>query len=115
MNFLPKAVLAAAAAMALASPAGAQDVRLPKTIRIVVPFSPGGSNDLFARALRASCEPPPGVQAVLDNEDAISTTLQPVAALPEMLAAGERPPAPVANPDAYGGPAFTVMTAQAAK
>jgi len=68
-----------------------------------------------ARALRASCEPPPGVQAVLDNEDAISTTLQPVAALPEMLAAGERPPAPVANPDAYGGPAYTVMTAQAAK
>jgi hypothetical protein len=68
-----------------------------------------------ARALRASCEPPPGVQAVLDNEDAISMTLQPVAALPEMVAAGERPPAPVANPDAYAGPAYTVMTVQASK
>jgi hypothetical protein len=68
-----------------------------------------------ARALRASCEPPPGIQAALDNEDAISTTLQPVGALPEMLAAGEKPPAPVMNPDPYTGPAFATMTAQAAK
>jgi hypothetical protein len=68
-----------------------------------------------ARALRAACEPPAGVQAVLDNEDAISTTLQPVAALPEMLAAGEKPPAPVPNPDPYTGPAYTVMIATASK
>jgi len=59
-----------------------------------------------ARALRGMCEPPPAVQAILDNEDAMSSTLQPVAALPEMLAAGEKPPAPVVNADAYGGPAF---------
>lgn len=68
-----------------------------------------------ARTLRASCEPPPAVQAALDNEDAVSTTLQPVAALPEMTAAGEKPPAPVPNPDPYGGPAYATMTAQAAK
>jgi len=70
-----------------------------------------------ARALRASCEPPPGVQATLDTEDATATTLQPVAALPEMMAAGEKPPTPVPNPDPYGGPAFAAMTAtaQAAK
>lgn len=70
-----------------------------------------------ARTLRASCEPPPGVQATLDTEDATATTLQPVAALPEMMAAGEKPPAPVVNPDPYGGPAFAAMmaTAQAAK
>ena len=59
-----------------------------------------------ARALRTMCEPPPAVQAVLDNEDALSSTLQPVAALPEMMAAGEKPPAPVVNADPYGGPAF---------
>jgi hypothetical protein len=59
-----------------------------------------------ARALRTACEPPAAVQAVLDNEDAMSTTLQPVAALPEMTAAGEKPPTPVMNSDPYGGPAF---------
>jgi hypothetical protein len=68
-----------------------------------------------ARGLRSACEPPPGVQAVLDNEDAMSTTLQPVAALPEMTAAGEKPPAPVPNPDPYTGPTFVVMTATASK
>jgi hypothetical protein len=68
-----------------------------------------------ARALRGMCEPPPGVQAVLDNEDAMSNTLQPVAALPEMAAAGEKAPTPVVNVDPYGGPAYATMTAQAAK
>jgi hypothetical protein len=63
-----------------------------------------------ARTLRASCEPPQSVQTVLDNEDALSTTLQPVAALPEMVAAGEKPPAPVVNADPYGGPAFATLT-----
>ena len=46
------------------------------------------------------------VQTILDNEDAMSSTLQPLEALPEMAAAGEKAPAPVPNPDAYGGPAF---------
>lgn len=68
-----------------------------------------------ARALRSMCEPPPGVQATLDNEDALSSTLQPVAALPEMVAAGDKPPEPVVNPDRYAGPAYATMTAQAAK
>jgi hypothetical protein len=68
-----------------------------------------------ARVLRAACDAPPAIQAVLDNEDAISMTLQPVAALPEMTAAGEKAPAPVANVDPYGGPAYAAMTAQASK
>ena len=59
-----------------------------------------------ARALRGACEPPKDVQTALDNEDALSSQLQPVAALPEMAAAGEKPPTPVVNPDPYGGPAF---------
>jgi hypothetical protein len=59
-----------------------------------------------ARSLRNMCEPPTNVQTVLDNEDAMSSTLQPVAALPEMAAAGEKAPPPVVNGDPYGGPAF---------
>ena len=55
---------------------------------------------------RPMCEPPAAVQSILDNEDAMSSTLQPVAALPEMAAAGEKPPAPVINPDPYAGPAY---------
>ena len=51
---------------------------------------------------------------MLDTEDALSTTLQPVSALPEMAAAGEKPPAPVVNADPYSGPAYTTMMAQAA-
>ena len=67
-----------------------------------------------ARALRGACEPPQSVQTALDAEDALSTTLQPVSALPEMAAAGEKPPAPVVNADPYSGPAFATMMAQAA-
>ena len=59
-----------------------------------------------ARALRGLCEPPASVQTMLDNEDALSSTLQPVAALPEMAAAGEKAPTPVINSDPYAGPAF---------
>jgi hypothetical protein len=64
-----------------------------------------------ARSLRSMCEPPPAVQTILDNEDAMSTTLQPVGALPEMIAAGDKPPAPVVNADAYAGPAFPQASA----
>jgi len=67
-----------------------------------------------ARALRGACEPPQSVQTALDAEDALSTTLQPVSALPEMAAAGEKPPAPVVNADPYSGPAYATMMAQAA-
>ena len=59
-----------------------------------------------ARGLRSACEPPKSVETALDNEDALSSQLQPVAALPEMAAAGEKPPTPVVNPDPYSGPAF---------
>jgi len=67
MNILAKAVLVAAVSMALL-PAGAQELRLPKTIRIVVPFSPGGSNDLFARALGQKLAGRLGATVIVDNK-----------------------------------------------
>jgi hypothetical protein len=56
-----------------------------------------------ARALRGGCELPQADQPLLDAEDAMSSSLQPTAALPEMIAAGEQPPEPIANPARYAG------------
>ena len=57
-----------------------------------------------ARRIRDSCTLSVKDETSLDVEDALSASLQPVAALPE-LAAGEAPPAPVPNPSPYAGPA----------
>lgn len=56
-----------------------------------------------ARALRSNCELPVGDQPLLDSEDALSSSLQPTAALPEMVATGDTPPDPIANPERYAG------------
>lgn len=59
--------LCAGIAILTAAPAMAQEPVLPKTIRIVVPFSPGGSNDLFARALAQSLAGRIGSNVVVEN------------------------------------------------
>ena len=56
-----------------------------------------------ARALRGNCELPAADGPLLDSEDAMSSSLQPTAALPEMLAAGEKAPDPIVNPARYAG------------
>lgn len=58
-----------------------------------------------ARRIRESCTLSVKDESALDIEDALSVSLQPVSALPEMIAAGEAVPSPVPNPAPYAGPA----------
>nr|WP_315597714.1 tripartite tricarboxylate transporter substrate-binding protein [uncultured Cupriavidus sp.] len=61
-------LLCAGLALASTAPVMAQEPALPKTIRIVVPFSPGGSNDLFARALAQGLSQRIGSTVVVENK-----------------------------------------------
>jgi hypothetical protein len=56
-----------------------------------------------ARSIRQLCTLTSKEEAALDTEDGLCGTLQPASAMPEMLAAGEHPPTPVANPAPYSG------------
>jgi tripartite-type tricarboxylate transporter receptor subunit TctC len=53
--------------MLLAAPAAAQTA-LPKTIRIVVPFAAGGSNDVIARAIAGPLATRLGVTVIVENK-----------------------------------------------
>ena len=59
--------LCAIALLGLASAASAQEA-LPKLIRIVVPFAPGGSNDVIARSLAAPLAKRLDVSVIVDNK-----------------------------------------------
>jgi tripartite-type tricarboxylate transporter receptor subunit TctC len=61
-------VLAAGIAGLAAAGARAQDAPVPKAIRMVVPFAPGASNDLFARALAQRLGPRIGATIVVENK-----------------------------------------------
>lgn len=41
--------------------------RLPSTVRIIVPFTAGGSNDIFARALAQKMAVDPGTKIIVEN------------------------------------------------
>jgi tripartite-type tricarboxylate transporter receptor subunit TctC len=58
-----------------ASPAAAQEAALPKLIKIVVPFSPAGSNDVFARALAQRLSPKLGVSVIVENKPGAGGTI----------------------------------------
>lgn len=59
----------AGAMLTLNAPATfAQEVPLPKNIRLVVPFAPGASNDVFGRALGQRLGPRLGANIVVENK-----------------------------------------------
>lgn len=60
-------LFACVAALTVAAPAMAQTVEFPAQIRLVVPFAPGASNDLFARALATRLAPRLGVGIAVEN------------------------------------------------
>ena len=64
-------------AMGLATPvAGAESDRYPtKSIRIIVPFTPGGSNDLLARVIAPKFSEAWGQPAIIDNRAGGGSTI----------------------------------------
>jgi hypothetical protein len=56
-----------------------------------------------ARKIRQSCDLSAKDEPLVEQEDVLSASLQPAAALPELAATGDRPAAPVPNPAGYDG------------
>ena len=68
-------MLAAAFAVSAAAPAGAQQPYPSRPIRIVVPYPPGGGNDIIGRIAADELTKRLGQQAVVDNRPGGSTVI----------------------------------------
>ncbi len=74
-------LIAAAAALPLSRPALAQPARLPDgPLRIIVPFPPGGPNDLLARVLGQKLSPILERPIVVENRSGAGGVIGTVAA-----------------------------------
>ena len=63
---LPAAAGLAFALLALANPAAAQDYPI-RPVRLIIPFPPGGSNDVVGRLIATHLAERLGKQVVVDN------------------------------------------------
>ena len=66
MRSFTRAIVAAAAWLALGATATAQDYPA-RTIRIIIPLGPGGGGDVFTRALADELQKALGQPVVVDN------------------------------------------------
>lgn len=66
LALLPKAAVLVSAILALTSPAAAQDYPV-RPVRLVIPFPPGGSNDVVGRLIATHLADRLGKQVVVDN------------------------------------------------
>ena len=71
----------AAALLALAGASHAQAPFPSQTIRIIIPFSPGGTNDILARLLAPKLTEAFGQQVIVDNRPGGNTTIASAAVL----------------------------------
>lgn len=71
----------AAALLALAGASQAQAPFPSQTIRIIIPFSPGGTNDILARLLAPKLTEALGQQVIVDNRPGGNTTIASAALL----------------------------------
>ncbi len=62
------ASLAALAGLSLNTQAQTQSTNLPSVVRMIVPFTPGASNDVFARALSEQLSTKLGVTFIVENK-----------------------------------------------
>ena len=68
LNLLLRTIIIALAAGFSSVPALAQEAPSRKLIRIIVPFSPGASNDLFGRALAQRLSSRLGTTVIVENK-----------------------------------------------
>ena len=85
--------MAAAALLAFGASALAQDAWPSKPVRMIVPFAPGGSTDVVARAMLPSLEKRLGQPVVIENRGGAGGNIGVEAVAPNM-------PAVVVPPDA---------------
>ena len=65
---LSRLLMAACLAFALVAPAAAQDDYPNKAVRVIVPFAPGGLNDILARVVSAQLSERLGKQFIVENK-----------------------------------------------